>query len=194
MQVKPIIFFLVVGLIAGSFVYREMARTDNFGVINIGQQAPDFAIKDRSGKEVKLSDHRGNLVFLNVWATWCVPCIDEMPEMLVVNNLFKDKKFKMMAVSLDTDWSYVDKFYKEHNLDLPTYLDPGRRVSELYKTTGVPEPFIMGPNGTVLKKVIGHPENWSDPRVLAVLESMLPPGEAGKAGKAGKDGEQVSTQ
>ncbi len=193
MQVKPIIFFLVVGLIAGSFVYREISRTDNFGVINIGQQAPDFAIKDRDGKEVKLSDHRGNLVFLNVWATWCVPCIDEMPEMLVVNNLFKDKKFKMMAVSLDTDWSYVDKFYKEYKLDLPTYLDPGRRVSELYKTTGVPETFIIGPNGTVLKKVIGHPENWADPRVLAVLESMLPPGEAGEASEASEDGKQVAT-
>jgi peroxiredoxin len=177
MQLKPVIFFVVVGLVAGSFVYREVKRTDNFGVINIGQQAPDFSIKDKTGNEVKLSDHRGNVVFLNFWATWCTPCVDEMPEMQIVNRLFKDRKFRMMAISVDTDWSYVDKFYEQYKLDLPTYLDPGRKIAELYKTTGYPETFIIGPNGTVLKKVIGHPENWSDPRVLAVLESMLPAGE-----------------
>ena len=178
MQVKPIIFFIVVGLIAGSFVYREVTREGELGVINIGQQAPDFAIKDESGREVKLSDYRGNLVFLNFWATWCGPCVDEMPEMQLVSQVFKDRKFKILAISLDTDWSYVKKFYGEHKLDFPTYLDPGRRVSELYKVYKYPETFLIDANGSVLKHIIGHPENWSDPRVLASLRSMIPEGEA----------------
>jgi peroxiredoxin len=78
---------------------------------------------------IKLSDYRGKLVFLNFWATWCLPCVEEMPEMETLKNTFKDRKFQMLAVSVDTDWDVVKKFYKEHNLTIPAGLDPGHQIS-----------------------------------------------------------------
>src|SRR5262245_50308631 len=80
-RVKAIIFFLVVGSLASYFVYKEASRKGEPGVINIGQQAPDFSIKNQQGRVVKLSDYRGKVVFLNFWATWCQPSVQEMPEM-----------------------------------------------------------------------------------------------------------------
>ena len=74
-RVKAIIFFLVVASVAGFFVYKEVSRKGEPGVINIGQQAPDFSIKSQSGKQIKLSDYRGKAVFLNIWGTWCLPCV-----------------------------------------------------------------------------------------------------------------------
>src|SRR5262245_41506456 len=115
-RIKAIIFFVVVGSVAGFFVYREVTRVGEPGVINIGQQAPDFSIRDQQGRVVKLSDHRGKVVFLNIWGTWCLPCIQEMPEMETLYKKFKDRKFEMMAVSIDNGWEEVNKFYADHNL------------------------------------------------------------------------------
>src|SRR5262245_24361556 len=95
-RIKAIIFFVLVGSAAGFFVYREVTRVGAPGVINIGQQAPDFSIKDEQGRVVKLSDLRGKVVFLNIWGTWCQPCIAEMPEMETLFQRFKDRKFQMM--------------------------------------------------------------------------------------------------
>jgi peroxiredoxin len=172
MRLKPIFFFAVVGALAAFLVLRQAGQSGKPGVINIGQLAPDFTIKDQSGKEIKLSDFRGQLVFLNFWATWCVPCIDEMPDMEVVNREFKDRKFKMIAVSVDTDWDVVSDFYKEHHLTLPTYLDPGRKVYTAYHATGVPETFIMDRNGYVVKYIIG-PRKWADPQEMTQLETLI---------------------
>jgi peroxiredoxin len=174
MRLKPVLFFLVVGSLAGYLIYKEATREGRPGVINIGQQAPDFSIKDENGQPVKLSDFRGKLVFLNFWATWCEPCIEEMPAMETITNAFKDKKFQMLTISVDLDWSDVKKFYKEYNLTMPVLLDPGQQVAKgLYKVTGYPETFLIDANGSVVKRVIGA-ARWADPQVMANLESLMP--------------------
>ena len=177
-RLKPILFFLIVGSIAGYFVYREVTRVGKPGIGNIGQQAPEFTIKDENGRAVKLSDYRGKLVFLNFWATWCGPCVDEMPEMELMNKALKDRKFQMMAVSIDIQWDTVKEFYKQHNLSIPVFLDPGQQVArDLYKATGWPETFLIDPNGFVLRHVVG-PAHWADPRVMAEIQAMIPQEEA----------------
>jgi peroxiredoxin len=176
MRVKPIIFFLVVGSLASWFVYREVTRVGQAGVINIGQQAPDFAIKGEDGREIKLSDYRGKLVFLNFWATWCKPCVDEMPAMEILKNTFKDRKFQMLAISVDTNWEVVKEFYKEHDLTIPAALDPGHQVSSLYKVFKFPETFLIDANGYVLKHTWA--ERWADPRIMSLVESLIQQQEA----------------
>ena len=193
MRVKPILFFLIVGSIAGFLVYREVTRVGTPGIINIGQQAPDFSLKDENGHEMKLSDYRGKLVFLNFWATWCGPCVDEMPEMETLNKTMKDRNFQMLPVSIDIEWSTVKQFYQEHNLTIPSFLDPGQQVARgLYKTTGWPETFLIDANGSVLKHVVG-PAHWADPRVMANLMSMVPQKQTSFPERETKQ-EQVSTQ
>ena len=175
-RAKSIIFFLIVGSIAGYFVYKEATRAGSPGVVNIGQQAPDFSIKDQSGHEIKLSDYRGKLVFLNFWATWCAPCIEEMPAMETLNQTFKDRKFQMLAISVDNDWKAVNQFYKEYNLTLPAVLDPGRQVSNLFKVYKFPETFLIDANGYVIKHTWA--ERWADPRVMSNIDSLIRQQEA----------------
>ena len=180
MRIKPILFFVIVGAIAALFIYRESTKTGKPGVISVGQQAPDFVTKDESGKEIRLSDFRGKLVFLNFWATWCAPCIEEMPDLNTLNETFKDRKFQMMAVSVDTNWKVVKDFYEKHNIAIPTYLDPGQQARNTYKVRGYPETFIIDRNGSVLKYVIG-PQRWSDPRIMATIEAMIKEQESAPA-------------
>jgi peroxiredoxin len=177
-RLKAIVFFLFVGSAAGYFVYKEASRVGPPGIINIGQQAPDFSIRNQEGKYVKLSDQRGKVVFLNLWATWCGPCIDEMPRMEMLYQKYKDRKFEMMAVSVDNDWELVKQFYKQYNLTLPAYLDPGHQVAELYKVPRFPETFLIDANGSVVKHT--WQEDWASPRSVAIVEELVRKAEAGE--------------
>ncbi len=185
-RLKPILFFLLVGSVAGYFVYKEMTRVGKPGVVNVGELAPDFAIKDQGGKEIKLSDYRGKVVFLNFWATWCGPCVEEMPEMEIMHKTFQPpRKFQMLAISVDNDWKEVNEFYKEHNLTLPSFLDPGRQVAGLYKVFKYPETFIIDPNGYVVKHT--WQEHWADRRLMNYVDSLIREEEA-------RTGQQTSAQ
>ena len=175
-RLKGIIFFLAVGSIAGYFIYKEATRVGSPGVVNIGQQAPDFSVKDQNGREIKLSDYRGKLVFLNFWATWCLPCIEEMPAMETLNQTFKDRKFQMLAISVDNNWELVNQFYKEYKLTLPTFLDPGHQVANLFKVNKFPETFLIDGNGYVIKHTWA--ERWADPRVMSNIDSLIRQQEA----------------
>jgi peroxiredoxin len=169
-----IVFFVAVGMFAGFLVYRQVTHIGEPGVITLGQQAPDFALKDEHGRIVKLSDYRGRLVFLNFWASWCGPCIEEAPDMETLNSVLKDKAFQMLAISIDTEWDVVRDFNKRYNVTVPSLLDPGQQVAKgLYKITGQPETFLISANGAVLKHIVGA-VRWSDPRVIAGIESLLP--------------------
>jgi peroxiredoxin len=168
MRLKPILFFSVVGLIAGYLIYKQ-ADPNSIGV---GKPAPDFTVKDQSGSLLKLSDLRGNLVFLNVWASDCAPCVQEMPDMEVMNHAFKDRKFKMVTVSIDTDWKPVTAFFKQYRLSMPVYLDPGRTVYNAYHLTGTPETFLINGNGIILKHYIGA-DRWASDSLLAYVDKLI---------------------
>ncbi|HEY2381920.1 MAG TPA: redoxin domain-containing protein [Terriglobia bacterium] len=170
-RVKAIVFFVAVGLVAGIFVYRQATNTGDPGVINIGQKAPDFTVKDESGRHIKLSDFRGKVVFLNLWGTWCDSCVKEMPEIQELYQRFKGRPFEMLEVSVDNDWPEIHQFYKEHNFALPTYLDPGHQVANLYKVAKFPETFLIDGNGNVVKHTWF--EHWADPRVVAKVETLV---------------------
>jgi len=170
-RVKAIIFFILVGSVAGYFVYREVTRVGDPGVINIGQQAPDFSIKDQQGRMVKLSDHRGKVVFLNMWGTWCTGCVQEMPSMETLYQKYRDRKFEMMAITIDNDWDVVNDFYKQYRLTLPSYLDPGHQVANLYKVYKYPETFLIDANGHVVKHT--WQENWASPNAMALIEDLV---------------------
>ena len=110
MQPKPILFFAVVGLLV---VYTIANYSGGVGA-PIGSIAPDFELKDADGNLVKLSDYRGKLVFLNFWATWCEPCVWEMPLMMTLNDTLKDRGFEVLTVSVDTSWQPIRDFYDQY--------------------------------------------------------------------------------
>ena len=150
MRLKPVLFFLIVGSLATYIAVKQYQLGDG-GVIRIGQIAPEFTISDPNGKPVKLSDFRGKLVFLNLWASWCIPCAQEMPDLEVINKTFKDRPFQMLAVSSDAQPEDAAAFYKKHNLTMPWFADPGRRIADRYHITGYPETFIIDRNGHIIR-------------------------------------------
>jgi peroxiredoxin len=173
-RVKTIFFFTAVAALALFFVYKQATHIGDPGIVNAGQVAPNFVLKDEHGNKVQLSDYQGNLVFLHFWASWCPPCIAEAPDLETLKNSMVGKRFKMLPVSIDADIDAVSKFNARNNVTLLALLDPGQQVARgLYKITGQPETFLISPDGVVLKHIIG-PMPWSNPQVLAAINSMLP--------------------
>ncbi|MGV3525696.1 MAG: TlpA disulfide reductase family protein [Candidatus Sericytochromatia bacterium] len=141
-----------------------------------GQKAPDFALKNLQGQSVKLSDYQGKIVFLNFWATWCEPCKEEMPSMQRLRAKMANRPFEILAVSLDPNpTSEVPAFESSNKLTLnfPVLQDPEQNTAKnLYRTTGVPESFIIGADGKVIKHVIGAYE-WDNAQIMAYFEDLL---------------------
>ena len=167
MRWKPTIFFAAVGLMAIAVIVSSEPP------IGVGSMAPEFELPDGDGEIVRLSDFRGNLVFLNFWATWCEPCIEEMPDMMALHNAFEGKPFQMLAISTDTQWSAVEDFYEKYGLDLPTLHDPAQQIARgQYKVTGYPETFLIDGNGHILRKYVG-PRPWTSPEMMAEIERLI---------------------
>jgi peroxiredoxin len=141
--------------------------------IQPGLEMPNFTFPDINGKEVSLSDHRGKVVLVNVWATWCPPCRQEMPSMQSLYEKFKDENFKILAVSIDSEGrAAVAPFMLKMNLTFPALLDPGETIRPLYGITGVPESFIIDKQGILVEKIIG-PINWATPEVFSFLKDLI---------------------
>lgn len=141
-------------------------------LVNVGQPAPDFAFPLLTGEVVQLSDYRGKVVFLNIWATWCGPCREEMPSMEKLYQKMKGQAFEILAVSVDSQGAdVVLPFVKAYKLSLPLLLDREGKIGRLYNTTGVPETFIIDQYGIVVSKIIGY-RNWADPKAVRLTRDL----------------------
>jgi peroxiredoxin len=141
--------------------------------IKVGLPAPDFTYPGLDGKMVSLSDYRGKVVLVNIWATWCKPCVDEMPSMEKLYQNLKGEDFEILAVSIDSQGSkVVAPFMKKYKLTFPALIDSMGTIKKTYKTTGVPESFIINKDGFLVKKVIG-PLDWSHPDVLSLFRELI---------------------
>jgi peroxiredoxin len=115
----------------------------------IGAQAPDFALRDLQGNEVRLSDYRGRTVLLTFWATWCGPCRLEMPTFEGRYQEFKDDGFTVLGLNYDEPIEDVSVFRDELGLSFPLLLDPGGNVQQLYRIRGYPSSIFVDPQGVV---------------------------------------------
>jgi thiol-disulfide isomerase/thioredoxin len=134
----------------------------------------DFSLLDRQGKAWRPSDFQGNFVLLNFWATWCPPCIEELPMMEALNQKFKAKNFSMIAVSVDNSWEEIDKFFQKGG-SYPSFLillDSPKAVSRSLGTEKFPETYLISKEGKILKKFVG-PINWMNPKILAEFEDFF---------------------
>ncbi len=165
----------VIAVAAGIFVLLHQERTGRpvgRPQVALGRPAPDFTLPNLSGEVVHLSDYRGRVVFLNIWASWCNPCRTEMPSMEKLYQTLKGEDFEILAVSIDASGAKaVAPFAKEFKLTFPILLDVKGSVADLYGTTGVPETFIIDKNGIIVHKAIG-PREWADPAFVDPLRNL----------------------
>jgi len=168
--VFPALIFLAILL---AVAVRELRHDRMAGPTKNRKLAPDIVVKDLDGHSVRLSDYRGKLVFLNFWATWCPSCREEMPSMERLNQSMKGRPFQMLSVSIDDTLEDILRFRKTLGYTFPMFLDPDHKAAALYQITGIPETFLIAPDGTLLQRVIG-PEDWAKDDVIAAIEKLLP--------------------
>jgi peroxiredoxin len=173
---KSIFLICLVAAALGIFVFiqrqKSSTKRNTANLVAAGQPAPDFELPLLDGDFVHLDDYKGKIVFLNIWATWCGPCQEEMPSMEKLYQQLKDQAFEILAVSIDTQGARaVAPFVKEYKLSFPVLIDRENNIGRLYKTTGVPETFIIDKNGMIISKVIGY-RNWAAPEVVQTLKDL----------------------
>ncbi len=135
----------------------------------IGTVAPDFTVSDGT-KSVTLSQLRGKPVVLNFWATWCPPCVQEIPSMVQLQKQLGDKVV-ILAVSTDVDEEAYKKFTAKNMQGLLTVRDGQNRSNGLYGTFAFPETFIIDRNGVIKRKFIGAVE-WTNPEIVDYLNKL----------------------
>ncbi|HEX8954086.1 MAG TPA: TlpA disulfide reductase family protein [Polyangia bacterium] len=133
--------------------------------------APDFALKDYAGREVRLSSLRGQVVLVNFWATWCNTCVVEMASMERLVEKERGKNFRLLAVSVDDDWAAVRKFFAK-GTPLEVLLDSGRDVPKKWGTEKFPESFLIDKDGTIRYYIVSN-RDWSASSVSACIDAML---------------------
>jgi len=138
-----------------------------------GVPAPNFTLPGLDGKMVSLADYRGKVVLLNIWATWCPPCVEEMPSMEKLYQALKGEGFEILAVSVDVSGAKaVLSFMKKHKLNFPALTDTKGSIKSLYQTTGVPESFIIDKDGIIVEKVIG-PRDWATTDAIRFFRNLI---------------------
>ncbi len=169
---KAVLVIVVLAVIA-AVVFIVLGQRQKFEPVNAGTDAIDFTLPDLAGKPVSLKDYRGKVVFLNFWATWCKPCEEEMPSMEALYQGLKDQPFEILAVSVDKDGpETVAAYAKKYNLSFKVLHDRKGAIKETYKTTGVPETFIIDQNGVIAEKVWG-PRDWSRRYSYEMIADLL---------------------
>ncbi len=126
------------------------------------QPAMDFALEDLSGRSVRLSDFRGKTVFVNFWASWCPPCVEELPSILKLRQTLADQGFEVLAISEDDTMEDVRKFFAGNPPPFPVLMDEGQKVTRAWGTVKFPETYVVDTEGRIVAKFIG-PRDWASP-------------------------------
>ena len=173
MRKQWIVVGLVVGLITAGAVLGLKLAPEIFPV-EVGAKAPAFKALDLDSRDtVGLAVYRGQVVLVNIWATWCEPCRVEMPSMQRLHEELGPAGLKIVAVSIDEGGADVVKeFRREYGLTFRILHDPSRTIERAYQTTGVPESFVLNREGVIVKKVIGAAD-WNSAANRDLIRRLL---------------------
>lgn len=139
----------------------------------VGQNAPDFNLKDINGEQVSLSSFKGKVVLLNFWATWCPPCKEELPALNRLQQALKNKGFVVIAVSTDRSASDAREFIRKNPANFIIALDSNLDVSKnLYKVFMIPSTFLIDKRGIIVKRYFGV-QDWAGKKMLKEIEVLL---------------------
>ncbi|MBI5047890.1 MAG: TlpA family protein disulfide reductase [Deltaproteobacteria bacterium] len=146
-------------------------------MIKIGEKkpvpAPDFTLNNLDGRRVSLKDFKGKVIFLNFWATWCTPCVIEMPSMEVLHKRYKDKGLVVLAVNSEEGVKKVSSFIKKKSYTFPVLLDSdGSVINNSYRAMGFPTTYLIDRSGMVIGKAEGARE-WDSLESFKLIEEIL---------------------
>jgi len=141
-------------------------------IVNAGDKAPDFTITTDSGRTVTVHDFGGKLLLLNFWATWCPPCIEEIPGLNALAKQLGPKGLVILGVSVDKDEQKYKDFLARSPLAYPTAHDPEEKINLKYGTIQYPESYLIDRSGKVVEKFISS-QPWDSQQMIEHVNSML---------------------
>ena len=166
----------IVALLAGGLGVGAYAMRDELFPVEVGSRAPDFSARTVDGSNVvrTLADYRGKVVVLNLWATWCPPCIVEMPSFERLKAQVRDTSLRIVAVSVDDVMGAdsVRAFAKNLGLTFDILLDSLHGIDRSYQVIAYPETFVIARDGTIRKRHMG-PADWSSDANVALVRELL---------------------
>ena len=167
---------LILVALVGIVSIGAYAMRDQLFPVAVGSPAPDFAARTVDGSNTvrTLDDYRDKVLVLNIWATWCEPCIVEMPSFERLHRMFPDSDLEIVAVSIDdfVGADSVRRYAQALDLSFDILLDSTHAIERRYQVTGYPETFVIARDGTIRKKWIG-PAEWDSPANVALIRQLL---------------------
>ena len=167
----------VAAVVTAAWVGRE-----SYQPVITGSLAPDFAMTALDGSTETVEQYRGKVVLLNVWATWCAPCLEEMPSMQRLYEALEGTDFEILAVSIDARFGETDAagrpggdlaaFAADLGLTFPILHNPAGDIQRVYQTVGVPESFVIDKQGMIVRKVAGATA-WDAPVNQELIRRLL---------------------
>lgn len=167
---------IVVLILGGGLLAATKILDDELFPVTAGSKAPDFRATSIDGVPVTktLASYKGEIVLLNVWATWCLPCRTEMPSIQALHDRYAARGLKIVAVSVDNPGTEeaIRKFRDQYGLTFEILHDASGKIRQDYQTTGIPETFVIGRDGVIRRKVIAA-DNWDSPANRALFGELL---------------------
>ena len=174
---RALAVLVAAGVLVAVWIARQRAQP-----VEAGFRAPEFTVTDARGETVTLADFAGKVVLVNVWATWCGPCREEMPSMQSLYARFEREDFEIAAISIDAPPGHADEqgnpagdplaFARDLRLTFPVLLDPAGEIQRSYRTAAVPESFLIGRDGVIYKKVAGATD-WDSPANVELVRRLV---------------------
>ena len=154
------------------FVVFFSRREGPARAVALGDMAPEFTLRNDEGQPVSLADFRDKIVVLNFWASWCGPCVDEMPSLKRFTDHYAGRDVVVIAVSHDQDPEAYKQFLSKYQINFLTLRNAPPKVAETYGTYVLPETYIINREGRVARKIIG-PIDWTSPQMIDYIDSLL---------------------
>lgn len=159
-------FFVLLLLIAGMIALSYVSQKSGGGAV--GTPAPSFRLPSRAGS-VALDQFRGRVVLINFWATWCPPCLQEMPSLESLKRQMEGREFQILAINLDEEgWPAVDQFLQRMPLTMTILVDSKNDIAGLYGTNYLPESFLIDRKGIIVKTYTG-PRDWTEAGLVSEI-------------------------
>lgn len=167
---------VTVAVLGAGAAAATYAMRDELFPVTVGSRAPAFDAHtlDATRQARSIEHYAGDVVLLNIWATWCGPCRIEMPEIQALHSDFGPRGLRVVAVSVDQDEAAeaIRGFVRDYGLTFEVLHDPTGDIQRRYQTTGVPETFVIGRDGVIRKKVLGA-THWNSEANRALVRSLL---------------------
>jgi peroxiredoxin len=168
---KKLAFCLI---LLAAFFGVSLGQTKTTSYTKIGDQMPQFSVKDTDNKPFDISELKGKLLFINFWATWCVPCIEEMPTF--ENQVWLKHKdspnFRMLAIAREETNEIIMPFKKDFKLTFPIAADSDRAIYKLFGDGGIPRSYLVGTDGKIIYQLVGF-DSFLIKKMIVLVDSEM---------------------